>query len=375
MYDMKIAFFCGSLARGGSERVSLELAKYFLHEKAITTSIITIRYDNNEYELPDGIQRFSLSDSKNVNTYFEKLSFPKKIVKLRKIINQEKIDCMIVMGVPFCIYCIPACFGININLIVSERNDPTHFSGKTIVKICSRNLMKYADGFVFQTQDAFNFYSKVAHEKAVVIPNPVFTNENCIVGDKGNGQYFVNVGRLIEQKNQKLLIDAFSIIAKRFADYQLYIIGEGKLKESLQEKISFLGLDKRILLLGAKKTEELLFIIRNSRGFILSSNFEGVPNALIEAMSLGIPCISTDCPCGGPKSLIETGKNGVLVTVGDCLSLSNAMEFLIQNPKQASMMGKEAEKIKQLLSIEVIGRRWFEFIDYIYKFKENKSNA
>lgn len=372
---MNIAFFCGSLARGGSERVSLELAKYFLHEKAIATSIITIRYDNYEYELPDGIQRFSLSDSKNINTCIEKLRFFKKIVELRRIINREKIDCMVVMGVPFCIYCIPACLGININLIVSERNDPTHFSGKAIVKICSRNLMKYADGFVFQTQDAFNFYSKVAHKKAVVIPNPVFINEKCIVDDKGNGQYFVNVGRLVEQKNQKLLIDAFAIVAKRFVDYQLYIIGEGKLKESLQKKITFLGLDKRIVLLGAKKTEDLLFIIRNSSGFILSSNFEGIPNALIEAMSLGIPCISTDCPCGGPKSLIETGKNGVLVTVGDCLSLANAMEFLIQNPKQASMMGKEAEKIKQLLSIEVIGRRWFEFIDYIYKFKENKSNA
>ena len=101
--------------------------------------------------------------------------------------------------------------------------------------------------------------------------------------------------------------------------------------------------------------------------FVLSSNFEGMPNALIEAMALGLPVISTDCPCGGPSFLISNKVNGILVKVGDKNEIVNAMRFMLNNKEKAIFMGENAFLLRERLSEQTVNKQWFDYFVSILK--------
>jgi len=161
------------------------------------------------------------------------------------------------------------------------------------------------------------------------------------------------------------LIDAFAKIAKIHPDYKLNIYGEGDLRDSLEKNIKSLNLEKKVFLKGT--VNNLKDKIYTVSLFILSSNYEGMPNSLMEAMSLGLPVISTDCPCGGPKFLIENNINGVLVPVGDKKKLEKAMNRLLSNPNIANELGKNANNICSFLEPNKIYKKWEEYIEKIIK--------
>ena len=200
---------------------------------------------------------------------------------------------------------MPALKGSKAKIIVSERNDPRNFQGKTITKLVSRYLMSKADGFVFQTNDACDFYKKYK-DRSVVIPNPVADVPVILerLPNEQRDKVIVTAGRLVPQKNHEMLIKAFGKIAYRFPEYKLIIYGEGELKEKLQLLSRDLSMGDRVVFPGS--VNDLHEKIKNAELFVLSSDFEGMPNALMEAMAMGITCISTDY-CGGPRD-IESGK-------------------------------------------------------------------
>ena len=177
----------------------------------------------------------------------------------------------------------------------------------------------------------------------------------------------VSAGRLAPQKNQKMLITAFSKIANQYPDYNLTIYGEGALRQFLEQQISDLGLQERVFLPG--NITDLHTQIKTSAFFVMSSDFEGMPNALIEAMALGLPCISTDCPCGGPKTLIREKENGLLIEVGDSDALADAMATLIENQSLAFEMGQNAVAIRDRLSMEMIGKEWVAYFTDVFQSK------
>ena len=316
----KLLIFNKSLARGGAERVTVYLADYMV-KNGVSCDILTETISKNEYDAPSGVERITLKSK----GYFS------KIREIRKFIKNSGADTVLVMGVSNSIYVIPATFGLKVKVVISERNDPNHFLGKTLVKKYSRFLMRFADGFVFQNQYAKDFYKKKLKGRGEVIFNPLFTDGLPEVYTGERKKEFVNLGRLHEQKNQKMLINAFSAISEKHKDFTLTIYGEGKLKDELQALIDEKGLKERVNLAGNKSN--VLELIKDSYAFILSSNFEGMPNALIEAMSIGLPCISTDCP--GALSLIEDGKNGLIIKVKDEYALIEAMDKLASNTELA----------------------------------------
>ena len=120
----------------------------------------------------------------------------------------------------------------------------------------------------------------------------------------------------LNKKNQKILIEAFSKIEGAYPEYELIIYGEGSLRETLEKQVRDLGIEQKVKLPG--NDANVLEKIRDAGIFVLSSNYEGMPNALIEAMALGIPSISTDCPCGGPKTLVQPYINGLLFSRRGC---------------------------------------------------------
>ena len=348
---MKVLIVIGSPGLGGAERVSFNLAEW-LNRKQVPTSLVALSGAKGKSYPTEGCDYVELNSSHIV-------------LALRKEVKRKKPDIVLTMCTPMCVYTVPALAGLGIKHVVSERNDPAHFAGRTTTRIIARALMKLADGYVFQTRDAQEFYGGNIAKRSVIIPNPLFNIEN--MPDEAFGGYYkktiVTVGRLNKQKNQKMLIEAFSEIHKQYPEYKLIVYGEGPERAGLEETIRTLKLQECCFMPGT--TNNLLEEIRDSSLFVLPSNFEGMPNALMEAMALGLPCISTDCPCGGPRELIRDRENGLLISVDDKEALVTAMEKMISDRNMALRMGKNALAIRETHSMDGICQRWLEYFKHV----------
>lgn len=242
-----------------------------------------------------------------------------------------------------------------------ETHGDKEYSG--LLGIIRKFVFPKLDGFVFQSHGAQNYFKQKIRDKSVIIYNPVLTNkENCILHNIKDKR-IVTVGRLHNQKNQKLLINSFKKISNLFPEYILEIYGEGEEKENLLKLINFLGLENKVFLRGTSKN--ICQEICNASVFILSSDYEGLPNALIEAMSLGLPCISTDCKPGGAREIIEDGVDGIIVPINDQKSLEEAMIKIITDKNLSIRFSKNAEKNIKRFSKEKIYEEWENFFEFI----------
>lgn len=344
---MNVVIIIDTPGRGGAERVALTLARWLEVQNGIHSTIIAIRESSKMTYPTDGIDFVNL---KNRNV----------ICGIRRIVTEKRADIVLTMTVPLCIYTVPALLGLKTKHVVSERNSPAHFSGKWITKVLSRWLMKQAEGFVFQTKQARDFYDGIIANRSAVIHNPICElSEGAKSPMSQRRKEIVSVGRLNKQKNHALLIRAFADVLKDYPEYTLIIYGDGRERENLESLINCLGISGKVILAGTQCNVHKE--IANAAMFVMSSDFEGMPNALMEAMALGLPCISTDCPSGGPADLISDGKNGLLVPVKDKNPLVNAIIELIEKRDYALELGKEASNIRETHSSDVICGQWLAF--------------
>jgi glycosyltransferase involved in cell wall biosynthesis len=354
---MNIVFNLGSLEKGGAERVASNLCNYLIENNEV--SIITSIKSNNYYKLKEDIKLYNLDEGKP-----DKNLLKKNISRLKKmnyLIRKIKPD-IIVSFLPEPSYRILflKIFNKNLKIIVSVRNDPKIEYKATINRLIMKILYPLADGFVFQTQEAKEYFSKKIQKKSAIIPNPINEEFICEPYNGEREKIIVTVGRLEEQKNHKMLIEAFSKLPKQFSEYRLIIYGEGSLRCKLEEQIKELNLTKRVLLPG--QVDNIKEKIYKASLFVLPSNYEGMPNALMEAMSLGLPCISTDCPCGGAKFLIENQVNGILIKTKNMNEMKNTIEYMLKNEKERIRIGQNAIAIKEELSPRKINKNWEDFI-------------
>lgn len=344
---------------GGTQRVCYNLINWLINntDSEVHLIICSGRTLKDEYDLSN------IPHSIVSGRLFNKIS------RIRRDIKRIEPDILVTMGVPNALYDVPACTGLGIKHIISERNDPAHFGGRTITRIISRFMMRKADGYVFQTKAAQAFYGGNIAKRSVIISNPLFIGDNCpdiqYIGERK--KVIVTTGRLNKQKNHPLLIRAFKEIADEFPDYMLIIYGEGPERQNDEILIQELGLQERVLLPGT--IDNVPEKIYKSSLYVMSSDFEGMPNALMEAMALGLPCISTDCPCGGPKELIENDINGVLVPVDDEDALAVAMRKILSDETFAVEIGKKAMNIREELSTDKICKKWYEYFKNIINIK------
>lgn len=254
---------------------------------------------------------------------------------------------------------------LNIKTVISVRNDPKIEYKSKKDKLLMKLLYPKADGYIFQTEEAKRYFNKKIQDNAIIIPNPInetFKRESY--ADERE-KIIVSVGKLEEQKNQMLLIKAFQEVEKKYDNYKLIIYGEGSLRAKFESEIEKIGLKGKILLPGiSNNLKEELY---KKKMFILSSDYEGMPNALMEAMALGLPVISTNCPCGGPEFLIKDEINGILVPVNNKDKLVEAMLQLIENEKFSRKIGIEATKISEDLAPKKINEIWEKYILSIIK--------
>ena len=242
-------------------------------------------------------------------------------------------------------------------IICSERNDPHErsFVTQTILK----KIYKHADALVCQSETVATYYSQIPKEKKQVIGNPVDPLLIPEVCPESDALKIVSAGRLDFQKNFSLLINSFADCINLIPqDTNLIIYGEGREREQLAKLAKDRGVASRVFLPGQNKN--LLSSIKDASLFVMSSDFEGFPNALLEAIVVGLPVISTDFPTGTARTLIGK-QNGLIVPVGDQKELSNAIVTLMNNKEQRTEMRAANRTMLGTYSIEEISHKW-EFL-------------
>ena len=333
MKNMEIVFVSGKMDKGGSERVLSILANHLAKNNSVR--IITLLSGSREYELDESIEVITLSDKDTLRL----IKLPYWVIRLaglfRKLRKRRVVIVSFVARVN--IVAIVANLFAGLSMVISERNDPNS-DGRTIfTRIATNLLYPRADKIVFQSEYAMNLFGRSIREKGVVIPNPIepFAAGKPQVVEKA----FVNVGRLAAQKNQTLLIKAFADVSLIHPDYRLYIYGEGPLRKQLERLVDELGLEDRIFMPGI--VNDIHERILGCEIFVLSSDYEGQSNALLEAMSLGMPCIATDMP--GHAGIVDS-ENAYIVEKGSQEQLKSAMLEMIENRGMQKSLGEKAYK-------------------------------
>lgn len=355
----KIVLYIDNMNRGGAQRVMGNLAEHFLTKgfKVILINDYPPDGQNLNYEVSSRIQRVYLRNSYTKN--FISNNFV-RMRKLRSLIKCEKPDVVLsFLGGPN-IRMLVSTMGINVKKFVSVRNDPNKEYGKNRFKrVFVRKLFEQASGCIFQTEDAAQYFTEAVRHKSTIIYNPVAEKFfNTKLDDSRHG--IITVGRLNQQKNHFLLISAFARIADEFPEEHLIIYGEGSLREQLETYIKDKGLENRISMPGNILDVEQ--VLCKAKVFVLSSDYEGMPNALMEAMTVGLPSISTDCPCGGPRMLIQNEQQGILIPCRSEDKMADALRTVLGCNELQEKLGKNAKKRASAFLSDKVLEQWDEFL-------------
>lgn len=357
-----IALYISSLRKGGAERVIANLADY-LYERGYRVLLVTTHKLEDEYQVSEGICRVisEPADSELENGRIR--NFLTRFGKLRGIWKEYEPDVILSFIGKNNIMALMTSFGFHIPVAVSVRSEPDREYYSLLLKFLAKTLFGSAAGVVLQTKECLDFFPKNIREKAVILKNPV---SSSFFRERYQGERektIVTVGRIDENKNHQMLVKAFAGIAEEFPEYKLIIYGDGEKKKELQNLAKVLGLQERILFPG--NIDNVADAIYKTRVFVLSSNKEGMPNALIEAMIMGLTVVSTDCPCGGPRELIASGINGLLVPVGDENALQENLQFLLRNLQKADLMGERAMITGEIYFSEKVLSEWEEYLNLL----------
>lgn len=369
MKKLLILTYCMRL--GGVENVIATISEYFasIDVKVIIVTLLNVPC---AFSMNNDIRLIPLNNESDVPKGYQNLSC---MIRLRKIVDRERPD--IILSMPEEVTCkaLPFILGYRIPIVVSERNNPWISPKNIINKILRKTFYPFAAGYVFQTKSASLYFNKRIRRKSCIIPNPINTGRLPITQEATREKTVVTIGRLSKQKNHDLLLDAFHLFYKSHMDYKLIIYGAGDEKEALQKKADILFPEGVVEFPGF--FADVLERVKNAGMFVLSSDYEGMPNVLIEAMAMGLPCISTDCPSGGPRELINDKENGLLVSVRDASAMCQAMSCIADDDILREKIAQNAKLIREKLDVNTIMARWNEYLNHCTKndcFKNNNVN-
>lgn len=354
----RICFTIDTLGRGGAERVMSNLANFFAKlDNKYTVFFICNRHAEKEYELHPKVHQIFLCDEINISQY-NCIAKIQQMFFLRKFFKVHNIDVGIAFmgGNNFAL--ILSTLFQSTKSVVSVRNVPQHEYPTILHKFLYTVLFPKANRIVFQTGEEMSYFCKRIRQKGIIIVNPVHDKfYHC--NRKPTSNRIVSVGRLVEQKNHKLLIDAFGEITAKYDSITLHIYGDGDLREDLERYIEIKQLQRKVLLHNSVVNIEKH--ICDAMMFVMTSNHEGMPNALMEAMAMGLPVISTDCAGGGPRELIDSGKNGILVRTKD--DLMESMQLLLDDENYRCYLADNARISAESFHENNIFEIWEKLVD------------
>jgi glycosyltransferase involved in cell wall biosynthesis len=363
----KIAFHLNNLEQGGSERVVTNLVGRFAAE-GYEVIVATEEKAENEFVLDSRVRReiIGLTREDEGKGRFTKFRLREKY--LHAFMMKEKPDVLITFAQKADYRALMACRGTNVPVVISIRTDPAGHYDTRIDQLQIHFLFPRAAGAVFQTTQQKEFFKPYCQDQSAIILNPVNPKYVGVPKPEKRDKVVIQHARLVDFKNQPMLIDAFMKVHEKHPDWSLEIWGGDShdgTREILEEKILSCHAEGFVHLCGP--SDELEKIIPKAGVYAFSSDWEGLPNSLIEAMALGMPIVATDCPCGGPAEIIQNGVNGLLVPIKNPDALADGICRLIEDRDLAEKLGEEARKIKDRCGEDIIYRQWKEYLESVCK--------
>ncbi len=350
----KLIITIATLGSGGAERVLSILSKPLADS-----------FDEVQYVMWDGGEVFYQIDKRikiiSLPELSGKYGRKKQLKAYRQYIKQENPDLILSFLTPYNMLVLLSTFGLRKKIIVAERTDPKRLlaGGKPMLRL--RDLLyRRASGILTQTEYAQSCYARQFPNKTHVIYNPILMSDEQVGSAlrKKKEKMFVSVGRLESVKDQASMIEAFAIFHELHKDYRLVIYGEGPMRQNLECLINEKNLKGSVVLAG--RCNQVWDMIVSAECFLLTSLAEGMSNAMIEALCLGLPVISTKV--AGSTDFIIDGQNGFLVNIGDVPSLVSKMSLIADNPELRENMGEEAKKAYEKLNAEIICKQWVSYL-------------
>ena len=353
---MKITLVISSLGPGGAESVMSELANYLVAKGNFVT-IVTLSAPTQKpfYTLNSKIILKQINmKSKNKTKLLQRIvNILLRCYKLRKAIMNSMPNVVLSFIDIMNITTLLAMKGIKIPIIVSERIDPNYHKIPALYSWLRNKLYHDSYSIIVQTKSSLDYFSSKIRKKSKIIPNPnrlLKKSERKILR---NPRVIVTVGRLEEQKDHQTLIKAMPKVISKYPNLILKIYGEGSLRKKLKKLVCSLGLQKNIFLNGLTKNIEKC--LNEADLFVFPSLYEGFPNALLEAMASGLPCIASDC--SGNNDIIEHNLSGKLFKIKDINTLSNLILELLGDYKGRKRISVESKK-KVLMYDRDIFSQW-----------------
>jgi len=358
--SVRFTLVISSLSGGGAERVISIMANYWA-EAAHQITILTFDDGNSpHYPISKSIQWHALNISSQSKTWIDGLiNNLKRIHILRKFILQSEPDCVISFMSSTNILVLLATRFLSCKVLISERNYPKYDKENRKTWFWLRKtLYPLADHLVVQT-DSIKEYFRSYNRSVQVIPNPVKVDPESLYNKPEvllpACNKLVAMGSLTTQKGFDLLIDVFANLYRNHSNWNLIILGEGVLDNELKSRASRLDIEHAVIFAG--RVENPFSIMSRCDLFVLSSRYEGFPNALLEAMACGLPVVSFDCPTG-PNQIIQHGINGLLVPSEDKDRLKEALHSLMVEKEMRERMGKKASYVSKQYAPDKIMALW-----------------
>lgn len=312
-----------TLFGGGAERVVSIWANQ-LYDKGINVSVMIYGHGKGEYYVNPEVRVYTVVDTYENYKRFSKVT---ALRLMRKILKDVKPDVMIDFLPHTQIMMMLASTGLGISKIETVRVSPWHITDNRIVKILWKVCINRAKAIIVQTDEQKEYFSEKKQYKCITIPNPI--SAGCMAAQKDSFDdkplRFMAAGRIDPQKNYPIMIEAFAKAHESYPDIRLDIYGTGKDEYivELVKNIAKYQADRFIFYKG--RSNDMVGEMLEHDVFIMTSNYEGMPNSLLEAMTLGLVCISTDCRTG-PKDMIDDGVTGFLAKTGEVESVKSCIE-------------------------------------------------
>jgi glycosyltransferase involved in cell wall biosynthesis len=363
--EMQLVFVIYSLQAGGAERVLSIMANHW-SRKSQKITVITLDDGSKPsfYDLDSRIQQISLDVAGASQNWFASiLNNFRRIYKLRRAIRGAQADTVISFLTETNVLTLIATYGLRTPVVVAEHTDPWLCPvGEKWAKL---RLWLYprASRIVVLNERARDYFKKYPHTQVAVMPNPVVVNKSDepanMLHEVSSKHLIVAMGRLSQEKRFDLLIRAYSQVAEKNHDWDLMILGEGPKRVELEVLRDELGLHNRVFLPGAVRHPH--DVIKRGEIFVLSSELEGFPMALCEAMACGLPVITTEYH-SAVRDIVEDGQNGILVPPGDSAPLAEAMMGLIENPRERKRLAANGVEIGMRFSVDAVMKRWEQLL-------------
>ena len=362
----KIVFHLNCLEQGGAERVVTNLANRFAAD-GYQVIIATEWYGENEFQIDSKVRRVHVGLREGDEKKHRLIRFLLRVKYLKEFLKKEKPDILIPFARKALYRGLMAAYFMKIPVLISIRTDPVGHYDERFDKIQIPLLFPRADGCVFQTEGAREFFAPRLQKNSRIILNPIHEKYIDMPKPEKRAKTVVQSGRLVDFKNQPMLIRAFVKVHAKHPDYDLKIYGGDSFdgtKEILETLIRENNAQEYIHLMGA--SDSLEKDMADAALFAFTSDWEGLPNALMEAMALGLPIVATDCPCGGPRTIMTNEVDGLLIPIKDEQALVDGINRLIEDPELAERLGREARKIADRANGQAVFEQWRDYIEELY---------